>query len=40
MFTIATICSAGTGGLRQNAWLLYDAGKAAKSPDEVGIERP
>ena len=28
------------GMVRQNAWLLYDAGKAAKSPDEVGIERP
>ena len=28
------------GMVRQNAWLLYDAGKAAVSPDEVGIERP
>jgi tripartite-type tricarboxylate transporter receptor subunit TctC len=28
------------GMVRQNAWLLYNAGKAAKSPDEVGIERP
>jgi tripartite-type tricarboxylate transporter receptor subunit TctC len=28
------------GMVRQNAWLLYDAGKAAKSPDEVGIARP
>jgi hypothetical protein len=28
------------GMVRQNAWLLHDAGKAAKSPDEFGIERP
>ena len=28
------------GMVRQNAWLLYDGGKAAISPDEVGIERP
>ena len=28
------------GMVRQNAWLLYDAGKAAKSPDEFGLERP
>jgi tripartite-type tricarboxylate transporter receptor subunit TctC len=28
------------GMVRQNAWLLYDAGKAAKSPEEFGIERP
>jgi len=28
------------GMVRQNAWLLYDAGKASKSPDEFGIERP
>ena len=26
--------------VRQNAWLLYDGGKATISPDEVGIERP
>jgi tripartite-type tricarboxylate transporter receptor subunit TctC len=26
--------------IRTNAWLLYDAGKAQKSPDEVGIPRP
>jgi tripartite-type tricarboxylate transporter receptor subunit TctC len=28
------------GMVRQNAWLLYDGGKAAISPDEVGIARP
>ncbi len=28
------------GMVRQNAWLLFDGGKAAKSPDEFGIERP
>ncbi|MEM7026422.1 MAG: tripartite tricarboxylate transporter substrate binding protein [Pseudomonadota bacterium] len=28
------------GMVRQNAWLLYDGGKAANSPDEFGIERP
>jgi hypothetical protein len=28
------------GMVRQNAWLLYDAGKAARSPDEVGIIQP
>ena len=28
------------GMVRQNAWLLYDAGKASKSPDEFGIARP
>ena len=28
------------GMVRQNAWLLYDAGKASKSPEEFGIERP
>jgi tripartite-type tricarboxylate transporter receptor subunit TctC len=28
------------GMVRQNAWLLYDGGKAASSPDEFGIERP
>jgi tripartite-type tricarboxylate transporter receptor subunit TctC len=28
------------GMVRQNAWLLYDGGKASISPDEVGIERP
>lgn len=28
------------GMVRQNAWLLFDGGKAAISPDEVGIERP
>jgi hypothetical protein len=28
------------GMVRQNAWLLYDAGKAARSPEEFGIERP
>jgi tripartite-type tricarboxylate transporter receptor subunit TctC len=28
------------GMVRQNAWLLYDGGKAAISPDKVGIERP
>jgi tripartite-type tricarboxylate transporter receptor subunit TctC len=28
------------GMVRQSAWLLYDAGKAARSPDEVGIARP
>jgi tripartite-type tricarboxylate transporter receptor subunit TctC len=26
--------------VRMNAWLLYDAGKAQTSPDQVGIERP
>jgi tripartite-type tricarboxylate transporter receptor subunit TctC len=26
--------------IRTNAWLLYDGGKAKKSPDEVGIPRP
>ena len=28
------------GMVRQSAWLLYDAGKAARSSDEVGIARP
>lgn len=28
------------GMVRQNAWLLFDGGKAAKSPNEFGIERP
>jgi tripartite-type tricarboxylate transporter receptor subunit TctC len=28
------------GMVRQNAWLLYDAGKASKSPEEFGIARP
>ena len=28
------------GMVRQNAWLLYDGGKAAKSPEEFGIDRP
>ena len=28
------------GMVRQNTWLLYDAGKAARSPEEFGIERP
>jgi tripartite-type tricarboxylate transporter receptor subunit TctC len=28
------------GMVSQNAWLLYDGGKATISPDEVGIERP
>jgi tripartite-type tricarboxylate transporter receptor subunit TctC len=28
------------GMVRQNAWLLYDGGKAANSPDQFGIERP
>ena len=28
------------GMVRQNAWLLFDGGKAAKSPEEFGIERP
>jgi putative tricarboxylic transport membrane protein len=28
------------GMVRQNAWLLFDGGKAASSPDEFGIERP
>jgi len=26
--------------IRMNAWLLFDGGKAAKSPDTVGIPRP
>ena len=26
--------------IRTNAWLLFDGGKAPKSPDTVGIERP
>ena len=26
--------------IRTNAWLLFDGGKAKKSPDEVGIPRP
>jgi tripartite-type tricarboxylate transporter receptor subunit TctC len=28
------------GMVRQNAWLLHDGGKAAKSPEDFGIERP
>ncbi len=28
------------GMVRQNAWLLFDGGKAAASPDKFGIERP
>jgi tripartite-type tricarboxylate transporter receptor subunit TctC len=28
------------GMVRQNAWLLYEAGKAPNSPDQFGIERP
>jgi hypothetical protein len=28
------------GMVRQNAWLLYDAGKAPNSPEQFGIERP
>jgi tripartite-type tricarboxylate transporter receptor subunit TctC len=28
------------GMVRQNAWLLHDGGKAAKSPEEFGIDRP
>jgi tripartite-type tricarboxylate transporter receptor subunit TctC len=28
------------GMVRQNAWLLFDGGKAAKSPEEFGIDRP
>jgi hypothetical protein len=28
------------GMVRQSAWLLYEAGKAAKSPYEVGMTRP
>jgi tripartite-type tricarboxylate transporter receptor subunit TctC len=28
------------GMVRQNAWLLYDAGKAPNSPEQFGLERP
>jgi tripartite-type tricarboxylate transporter receptor subunit TctC len=28
------------GMVRQNAWLLYEGGKAQKSPEEFGIEKP
>jgi tripartite-type tricarboxylate transporter receptor subunit TctC len=28
------------GMVRQNAWLMYDAGKAPNSPADFGIERP
>jgi tripartite-type tricarboxylate transporter receptor subunit TctC len=28
------------GMVRQNAWLLFDGGKAPNSPDQFGIERP
>ncbi|MEM7025130.1 MAG: tripartite tricarboxylate transporter substrate binding protein [Pseudomonadota bacterium] len=28
------------GMVRQNAWLLYDGGKASTSPEDFGIERP
>lgn len=29
-----------TGMVRQNAWLLYEGGKAQNSPEEFGIEKP
>jgi hypothetical protein len=28
------------GMVRQNAWLLYDAGKASNDPSTFGIEKP
>jgi hypothetical protein len=28
------------GMVRQNAWLLYDAGKAPNDPSQFGIEKP
>ncbi len=28
------------GMVRQNAWLLYDAGKAPNDPSKFGIEKP
>jgi hypothetical protein len=28
------------GMVRQNSWLLFDAGKAANSPEDFDIERP
>jgi hypothetical protein len=28
------------GMVRQNAWLLYEAGKAPNDPSQFGIEKP